>query len=227
MLKSRGIPPLATTALFAAISRDKPSPAPRSGAARLIFFLTVLFLTLFFALIAYSAWHDRERAMADARKSGIDLAKLLSEHVSRLIESADLVLTQAQGLEQRTHWGNPEDAAHLYAYLAESRQQLPHIANILVADAEGGLRATAVPGERTTVAARPFFLAHSGGGESRLYICDPERDPDTGELNFYLSRRQADSDGNLRGVIAVEIRGEYFNQLVHDLDSDYAPVIEF
>jgi len=54
------------------------------------------------------------------------------------------------------------------------------------------LRATAVPSERTTVAARPFFIAHSGG-ESRLYIGDPERDPDTGELNFYLSRRQAES----------------------------------
>src|SRR5260221_14460070 len=104
-----GLAAVATSALFRLGSRDVAPHIQRSGAARLIFLLTVLFLALFFALIAYTAWHDRERAMADGRKSAVDLSKLLSEHVSRLFESADLVLTQAQLLERRLDWANPQE----------------------------------------------------------------------------------------------------------------------
>jgi two-component system, sensor histidine kinase PdtaS len=215
-----------TTALFAATPRDKRAQAPRSGAARLIFLLTVLFLALFFALIAYSAWHDRERAMGDARKSAIDLAKLLSEHVSRLIETTDLVLMQTQLIEQRLDWNDPADVARFQTHLTESRAQLPYIANILAIDQEGVVRASAAPTSRRTVAARPLSQALQSAG-NMLFIGDPDRDPDSGELNFFLSRRQNNPDGTVRGVLAIEIRADYFNQLFHDLDADYNAVIEF
>ena len=219
---------MATTALFAALPRDSrtPAPAPRSGAARLIFLLTVLFLALFFALIAYSAWHDRERAMGDARKSAIDLSKLLSEHVSRLIETTDLVLMQSQLLEQRLSWGDAAEVVRFRQHLAESRAQLPYIANILVIGPEGVVRAAAARTTRVSVATQPLFLAHATTG-NLLYIGEPERDPDTGGLNFFLSRRVDNPDGTLRGVIAAEISADYFNQLFHDLDADYNAVIEF
>lgn len=217
---------MATSALFRLGSREGAPQIPRSGAARLIFLLTVLFLALFFALIAYTAWHDRERAMADGRKSAVDLSKLLSEHVSRLFESADLVLTQAQLLERRLDWANPQEVEAFRDHLAESREQLPYIANILVVAANGEIRTATNPTVLSSVATRPFFLAHRGN-DSQLFIGDPEANPMTGEMNFFLSRRKSDPDGNFAGVIAIEVRSDYFNQLFHDLDADYDPVIEF
>ncbi|MBI3517437.1 MAG: ATP-binding protein, partial [Proteobacteria bacterium] len=197
----------------------------RSGAARLIFLLTVLFLALFFGLIAYAAWHDRERAMGDARRSAVDLAKLLSEHVSRLIETADLVLMQTQLLEQRVDWADPADDARFQAHLAESRAQLPYIANILATGPDGGVRAEAETTNRATVAGRAFFVAHQSA-ENLLFVGDPARDPDSGEVSFVLSRRQSGRGGAFKGVVAIEMRADYFNQLFHDLDADYAAVIE-
>jgi two-component sensor histidine kinase len=217
---------VASTALFAAVSRESRLRAPRPGAARLIFLLTVLFLALFFALIAYSAWHDRELEMSDARRSASDLTKLLSEHLSRLLETADLVLMQTQLMAQRVDWDNPADDGRFQAHLAETRLQLPYIANILVAGADGGVRSEAVATRRASVAGRTFFLAHQSA-ESLLFIGDAARDPDSGESNFVLSRRQTASDGTFGGVIAIEVRSDYFNQLFHDLDTDHKAVIEF
>jgi two-component sensor histidine kinase len=218
---------LVTTALFAVTPREtRAAQAPRSGAARLIFLLTVLFLALFFALIAYSAWHDRERAMGDARKSAVDLSKLLSEHVSRLIETTDLVLMQTQLLERRLDWDDPSDVARFQAHLSETRAQLPYVANILAVGPDGVVHASAARTTRGVMASRALFLAHQSAG-NLLYIGDPDRDPDTGGLNFFLSRR-ADTTGNgPHGVIAVEISADYFNQLFHDLDAEYSAVIEF
>jgi len=217
---------LATTTLFGAVSREPRVHAPRSGSARLIFLLTVLFLALFFALIAYAAWHDRERAMGDARRSAADLAKLLSEHVSRLIETADLVLMQTQLLEQRVDWTDPADDARFQAHLVESRAQLPYIANILAAGADGGVRAEAATTRRADVAARAFFTTHQGT-DHQLFIGDPARDPESGEPTFVVSRRQSGSDGGFNGVVAIEVRADYFNQLFHDLEADYDASIEF
>jgi two-component sensor histidine kinase len=218
---------LATTALFAAPSREpKVQAPPHSGAARLIFMMTVLFLALFFALIAYTAWHDRERAMGDARRSAADLAKLLSEHVSRLIETADLVLMQTQLLEQRVKWADPADDGRFQAHLVESKAQLPYIANILSAGANGGVRAEAVTTRRANVAARAFFTAHRSA-DNLLFIGDPARDPESGEPTFVLSRRQSAAEGAFDGVIAIEVRADYFNQLFHDLEADYDASIEF
>ncbi len=220
---------MATTALFAATSREQQAPrvqAPRSGAARLIFFLTLLFLALFFALIAYSAWHDRERAMGDARRSAADLAKLLSEHLSRLIETGDLVLMQTQLLEQRVNWNDPTDDGRFQAHLAETREQLPYIANILSAGADGGVRAEAVATRRASVATRTFFTAQRSA-DNLLFIGDPARDPENGEPTFALSRRLSGPDGAFNGVLAIEVRAEYFTQLFHDLDADYNATIEF
>src|SRR5581483_3818082 len=151
---------LATTALFTAMPRDRRGQAPRSGAARLIFLLTVLFLALFFALIAYSAWHDRERAMGEARNTATDLAKLLSEHVSRLIETTDLVLAQTQLIEGRLDWSDAAEVARFQAHLSESRVQLPYIANILVVTPDGAVRVSAAHTSYRTVGDRRLFLAH-------------------------------------------------------------------
>ncbi|MBV8167212.1 MAG: hypothetical protein JO021_10490, partial [Alphaproteobacteria bacterium] len=209
---------MATSALFAAASRSREARpgAPRSGAARLIFLLTVLFLALFFALIAYSAWRDRERAMDDARRSATDLSKLLAEHVSRLIETTDLVLVQTQLLEQRLDWANPEEVGRFQMHLAESRAQLPYIGNVFVAGPDGAIRASAALTARSTVVGRAFFIAHRTS-ENALFIGDPDRDPDTGDFTFFLSRRQANADGSLRSVVAVSIRADYFSRLFHDL----------
>jgi len=218
---------LATTAFFATVPREpRAQAAPHSSAARLIFLLTLLFLALFFALIAYTAWHDRERAMGAARRSAGDLAKLLSEHVSRLVETADLVLMQTQLMAQRVNWADPSDDSRFQAHLAETRAQLPYIANILEVGADGGVRAEAVATRRANVAMRAFFMAHQSA-ENVLYIGDPARDPETGERTFVLSRRESGPGGRFEGVVAIEVRADYFSQLFHDLDADYDATIEF
>src|SRR5207302_947083 len=141
------------------------------------------------------------------------------------IETADLVLMQTQLLEQRVDWADPADDARFQAHLAESRAQLPYIANILAAGPDGGVRAEAVATYRATVAGRAFFVAHQSI-DNLLFVGDPARDPDNDEVSFVLARRQSGPDGSFKGVVAIEMRADYFNQLFHDLDADYDAVIE-
>jgi two-component sensor histidine kinase len=129
-------------------------------------------------------------------------------------------------MAQRVDWADPTDDSRFQAHLAETRAQLPYIANLLEVGADGGVRAEAVATRRANVAMRTFFTAHQSA-ENILFIGDPARDPESGERTFVLSRRESGSDGRFMGVVAIEVRADYFSQLFHDLNADYDATIEF
>ncbi|MBK1836996.1 sensor histidine kinase [Azospirillum sp. YIM B02556] len=119
--------------------RSHPSPLYRLPGSALVLIACTAAVLLTIGLSAVFAWRDRNEAVQQATGVAGNIGLLAGEHAARLIESGDLLLTQAATLAGPPGTPLPDDVAtrDRMALLAASA---PHVVGLELRDSSGALR---------------------------------------------------------------------------------------
>jgi len=200
-----------------ATSEDVPARAVFLRPATILLFVVAVSITLF-AFVGWKAWDARDevlaRRAADARK----LAHILTQHASRTIEAADLVL---QGIVERLENGidQPDQIARMNNLMAGRVRSLTQLREIVALDRDGYWRMASIsPLPSYSNADRDYFAFHRDHADKGLRISEPIFARRVGRWTIALTRRVNDRSGNFAGVVLAAIDLGYFQQFYESID---------
>ncbi|WP_237480563.1 sensor histidine kinase [Lichenibacterium dinghuense] len=184
---------------------------PRSASGRIILVLGACGLAFILGTAGYIAAHERQIAFREARASAQGAAFSLADHASRLFEVSDLALRTATLSLSDMPWDEAEASRSLHDELRATSDVLPYIRDLVLADADGRLRAAtlAFPVPQVSLVDRPAFAAVRGGAEG-LILGDPIVGKVSGKPSFLIARRLVGADGRFRGMAAATADLDYF-----------------
>ncbi len=210
-----------------------PSRWPRYSVGRITLALGACGLAFILGTAAFIAGHERQIASREARSAAQGAAFSLADHASRLFEVTDLALrTAILSLGDRP-WDDAQASRPLYDELKATADTLPYVRDLLLADADGRLRAAtlAFPTPDASMADRPAFVAARDGtvaardgtmaardGAAGLIVGDPILGKVTGRPSFLVARRLGEADGRFRGLAAATADLDYFTDYWRRLD---------
>jgi len=164
--------------------------------------LSFLTLTALVALVSASLWQKRTQAIAEAVRTGENLARTLEEHAFRSVREADTVLADlAERFDEEARRG-PLDVERLDQALSARIKIGQQYRNLAVIDA-GGNRIASASGDKRplNVGDRDYFTVLRDHPEIEFYISKPflSRIADVWTLAF--SRRLHRPDGTFAGIV--------------------------
>jgi diguanylate cyclase (GGDEF)-like protein/PAS domain S-box-containing protein len=170
--------------------------------------LGLVFATVvpFIALIGVGLWTQWQSDQAAALRRAVDEARSLATEVDDYIGHVDFLLT---GLSRAVST-NPADRTANDAILRKVKGELPgYLANILIFSLDGTNIGNSNPGRtRPNARERSYFQRALAG--DRLAIGDVIRPAFSGRWVVTIARRVEDQEGQLRGVLAIGLRLEEF-----------------
>ena len=180
----------------------------RSRIVALALVVCVALVTILAALLMF----ERE---ASLRKADIEtrlLARTLSEHAARSMETLDVLLLQVVSrIEERgamRRWTVGELHQLFHNYVAN----LPQVVNLGYVSAAGLLMATDESASPPAVdlSDRDHVAVHRSGPDAGLFIGAPILSRTKGRLLFAVSRRVSAADGSFDGVVRALIDPDHF-----------------
>ncbi|MBC7950864.1 MAG: sensor histidine kinase [Rhodospirillaceae bacterium] len=155
--------------------------------------------------------NSRENALIEARTRTTDAARLLEEHIVRLVRTSDFIVGRAAALGRM--WPMERLAADDWAWreLLALSQGLPEPGTLWIVDAKGIVRLGTVqyPAIPTSVADRVYFQAHLATRHD-IVIGPLVNTKSRDKQAFHLSRRIEDPQGSFLGVAAAGFDADTF-----------------
>ncbi len=189
------------------------SGAPRFQQVRLaiVGFTTALVCALL-GFAGYDVWRDYRDSVAEASRTGQNLARTLEEHAAGVFRRADLILSSVAEAAQRSGAGT--EAPSVRALLTTYAASLSTRETLLLVDASGEVRFDPRdPGLQLNVADRDYFAVHRDRSDADLYVSASLVSLSGAERLVGLSRRLATPDGAFAGIVLYGIGAAYFREL--------------
>src|SRR5262245_5496690 len=162
--------------------------------------------------ICSAIWDVRkayERTERRALRDYSNMTRLLAEQTAASLDSVDLIL---RGLRAKS----AGEVALMVTKLRDELSRIPHIADLVVLDAEGRvLAATSGSGELPD---QGLLAAHRASAEPVLHLGEPYRVGDEGQWRFLLSRRLNGASSGFGGVVVAAIELDAFDRLYRRID---------
>lgn len=160
-------------------------------------------------------FHDRTVEQRAVDQSTATTTGLLKEHAERALEAGTLILALMLDMAEDGDLA-PERRGEMAERLQAVVDRSPQIGAAWVLDAEGTtvLDTWSIPPAPGNYAYREYFQVHQGGRDD-LYIGKSETGSTSGRPRFTLSRPLL-IDGVFRGVAAVNVEAEYFEQFYQE-----------
>jgi PAS domain S-box-containing protein len=158
---------------------------------------------------------ERSRTERAAQRAVSNVTSLLAEQTAASLESADLILRDAQ------RSGSADRVAAVVPRLREELAHSPQIAAILVLDRRGQVLAQTneLPTIDPDFAALPLFTAHRDARAEGLVLSEPFLGgPVATSWRFVLSRRLNAPGGAFDGVLAAVMEIDRFERLYQTID---------
>jgi PAS domain S-box-containing protein len=178
--------------------------------------LIALGLVLVGINVSSSIWEVRkahERTEGRALRDYSNMTRLLAEQTAASLDSVDLILRAVQGKPGA-------EIAAIEPKLGDELARIPHIAALMVLDAQGRMlaRSSQSPAFDPDVPERPYHAAHRNAKADLLYLSEPYRVAPSGQWRVVLSRRLNGPDGGFGGVVAAALELEAFDRLYNAID---------
>jgi hypothetical protein len=187
---------------------------PRQKLRILVAFVVAL------ATLATAAFliNSRKTALDEARTRTRDSARLLEEHIVRLVRTSDFIVGRTAALGRM--WPMDRLATDDWAWreLVALSQGLPEPGTLWIVDAQGTVRlgTRQYPAPPTSVADRVYFQAHQN--TRRDMVIGPLVNTKSGDKQaFHLSRRIEDPQGTFLGVAAAGFDADTFTNFYQTL----------
>jgi PAS domain S-box-containing protein len=193
------------------------SGEPRFRQVRLAIlgFTAVLVATLI-GFASFDAWRDYRDTVADASRTGQNLARTLQEHAAGIFQRADLMLSSVAAAAQRS--GAGPDAPALRALLTTYTAFLHPEETLVLVDAAGNVRFDPRdPDPRINLADRDYFIVHRDHADTNLYASSSLVSLVGPGRLVGLSRRLSTPQGDFAGIVLYGIGAAYFRELYSSL----------
>jgi PAS domain S-box-containing protein len=192
--------------------------APRLSPAAMIGSLLLAVCLCILAFVTWQAWQARTAAVATSNVDAANLARSLSEHAVRTVETVDLILGGiVERLEHEYVGGKTTERMH--QLLAAQTKQLPHVREFVVIDETGHWIASSqgtLPSYSN--ADREYFIFHRDHPQAGLQINLPIRSRSAAIWALLLSRRFNHPDGRFAGIALAAIDLDYFQKIYGAFD---------
>ena len=177
-----------------------------------------------FALIALSAlaigltiWGLRSDAIQEAYTDTGNISAVVSEQLARLIQSVDIVLTDASDLAKTQNPSLDQQArSHdLYESLGERLGRLSPADSIALIDKDGEFEITTRhwPAPKMNLADRDYFQHFKDNDANGIYISSPLMSCVTGAPTIFFSKRVSGPNNEFLGVVLIGVRLSYFESI--------------
>lgn len=169
-------------------------------------------------VLGVETWRAHDEALADEFRELSHLVRVLEEHASRTLDTADIVLQRMDELIRQKGMAEFSASRLDWESFRRTADMLPQLSSLVVVDAQGRtvFGTGAFPAEVVSVADRPYFHAHKSG--TRLYLGEPIRGRTSGKRLFSVSRRIPAPDGGFGGLAVAFIDYDYFRSFYESLD---------
>jgi signal transduction histidine kinase len=166
------------------------------------------------AVLALAGWQSWEIERAETAQRARTTLRLLEEHVRKVLDTQVLVLDWLRDRTPRSSWRDIERSRPLFQLLAFLDQRYAQIDGIFLADAEGRVHMNSheFPLRRTIrLADRDYFQALATR-DAALSISAAYPGRWNGAVSFHVARPLRAADGTFKGVVALSVHRDYFEQ---------------
>lgn len=201
-----------------------PSPARATQFAALPLWLAggnVVVALLIMGLVSLAIVQSRLQFQHQAEVEAENLARVLQEHITSVIDKADLSLrTLAADVRMQPPTQRGIDAAALNTRLAQQQALQAELTGLRATDAEGIVRYGAgIPtGKKISLHDRGYFTRARDDSAEQLIIDGPIVSRITHKPMLVLARRLSRADGTFAGVVYATIQAENFQKILASPD---------
>ena len=203
----------------------KPIPLRR------LWWAAILLLGLSVSAVGITIWQLRNDAIQAAMSDTGNIAAVLAGQMSRSLHTIDGMLLEIKSTSKGLDVDTPAKLRSIYAtkemhdMMRAHLAALPHIFNIVVADANGQLvtSTAAWPTPDINVSDRDYFKTARARLDGKLSTSVPIRNRIDGNQTIVFARRLDTPKGDFAGVIFASVNSNYFEaiygstQSVHNL----------
>jgi diguanylate cyclase (GGDEF)-like protein len=184
----------------------------RSG--RRLVLIGVFAIAAIAATVAWMIFEQREAALADAWKSGTNLAQVLAEQTSRTLQPVDLAVREtAERLSAdaaQPGFSGWEDRS-THDLLVQQLKALPQVAALFLADADGRALGNSqdTPLPPMDLSAREYFKHFRTLDDRGVFISEPVKSYVRDSWAIFLVRRINGRNGEFAGIVGARLTLAY------------------
>lgn len=192
--------------MSASARRWRGSPSKRLSLAIALFACAVL--ALLWGATFYESRHDRNVALAQARKDTANLVLAFGEHIDRMLTAIDQVM-----LAIKSEYSSDPDRYRLPNWLKDSPFLAGLVRYVSIVGPDGVLQQTdkGPPDHRIDLSDRPHFRYQLNPSAPQPYISAPVIGRESGKWSVQISRRLERADGSFAGVLVVTMDPAYLS----------------
>jgi len=178
-------------------------------------FLGFALIALFWSVVEFDLWHERQRAESAALRSTNNLARVFEDQIIRTIKAGDSIL---RPLQIASASGRLMQEFRFWSDYLEKSDGLA--LQLSLTDAAGNFIAwSAGPiSHSISIADREHFQVHRDGTARGLFISKPVHSRVTGLSAVQMTRAYLDEQGNFGGVVIVSLRTKRLSALYESVD---------
>ena len=193
--------------------------------SRSVFIKRVLSIALvtnifFIGLACFSLQQARVHYKEHARVTTQNLSSALADQISDSVDKIDLTVRTVVDEAERQLAGSGINAARLNAFIARHHARLPLLDGLRMVNAQGvhqyGIGV--IPGMRTSIADRAYFVVLRSDPKAGLIISEPVVGRVSKKWSIILARRVNLPDGSFAGVVYGTIALDYFVATFSSID---------
>jgi diguanylate cyclase (GGDEF)-like protein len=212
----------ATTASGAALSA-----AAQTVPLRRLWWAAVLLLGLSVSAVAWTIWQLRTDAIGAAVSESGNIAEVLANQLSRSLQGIDIALLEIKQSAEDGDIASPQNfeaafnSSEFHDALVKTRDGLPQVFHLAVADKNGRVVATTVawPTPAYDVSDRNYFQKARDDRDGQLIASIPTNSRINGSRTIVFARDLEDANGNFAGIVFASVNTRYFQDIYGAIQS--------
>lgn len=178
--------------------------------------LASLISALVISLAGVALWQEKQRYRERAVVATRNIAGLLDQQISGVIDKIDLSLQTSARVHAGMLAAGKLDAATLNHHLAEQEALLPEVLSLRATDPQGRVRfGSGLPEDAPVdLSDRPYFVEARSDPVERLIVQGPLLARISKRWVIVLARRLNHPDGSFAGVLYANLACDYFEKVL-------------
>ena len=193
-----------------------------SRTSRFLLFIGIVIVTAIGGATAWLVLEQRADHLVESQRSTSNLAVVLAEQTSRVIQPVDLTLREILGRLTAveagtgvavTNWGS----AAIFDLLTERIKGLPQVDALMVVNADGHVAnfSRAFPPVPLDASGRDYFQHLKAQDDHGLFVSGPATTFLDGRWVVFLARRMNDAHGSFAGIVVAAVTLPYLEDFYH------------
>jgi diguanylate cyclase (GGDEF)-like protein len=194
---------------------------------RRLWWAAVVLLGLSASAVVWTIWQLRADAIGAAISESGNIAEVLANQLSRSLQGIDIALLEIKQSAEDSDIASPQsldaafDRSEFHDALVKTRDGLPHVFHLAVADKNGRVIATTVawPTPDYDVSDRDYFKKARDDRDGQLIASVPTASRINGTLTIVFARDLKDAKGNFAGIVFASVNTKYFQNIYGAIQS--------